>query len=380
MEKKIGILLPRSTDYPAMGFDLLDGLRCRLAYDGKEGIKTIPENIGFGEDRKDIYAKAEKLLLQDEVDCIVAYLSPANAAAVYTLMETAGKPLVVLDPGMNYPAEEQGKNALHISLQGIHSSYLSGKKAAESKSDVILATSFYDGGYGGPSAYAKGAQEGGGGVVHNFISHYKESEFSVQPFMEAVREKRNAGVAACFSTYLASMFLNNLSTEQLPEDLEFYCSAFMAEEQNMAGYNLPEAKFYTYIPWASALDGAHNSAFKQYILQRKNKMANVFHLLGWEAGIVCAHLLSAEGAFSGVIEEMRQNWSYESPRGTITFHPETRTTYGPLYFAEMLKDDNAKATIRIHNEVAVAADEHLSILQSKPDGISSGWFNNYPCT
>jgi branched-chain amino acid transport system substrate-binding protein len=380
MEKRIGILLPRSTDYPAMGFDLLDGLRCRLAYDGNEGIKTIPENIGFGEDKKLIYAKTEKLLLQDEVDCVVAYLSPANAAVLYPLMETAGKTLIVLDPGMSYPIDEPGKGSLHISLQGIHSSYLSGKKAAENQNDVILATSFYDGGYSGPTAHAKGTEDGGGAIVHNYISHYKESEFSVQPFMEAVREKQSVRVNACFSTYLASLFVNNLSAEQLPEDMEFYCSSFMAEEQTMATYTLPAAKFFAYIPWSSILDQEPNTAFKQSILQQKNKVANVFHLLGWEAGMVCARLFAGQGNRDEVISEMLQNWSYESPRGKVTFHPETRTTYGPLYFAEIQKSDDARTGVRIHDKIEVAADEHIKVLQNQPKGVSSGWFNNYLCT
>ncbi len=381
MERRIGILLPRSTDYPAMGFDLLDGLRCKLAYDGIENVKTIPENIGFGEDKKLTYAKAEKLLMQDDVDCVVAYLSPANAASLYPLFDTAGKALIVLDPGMNYPAEAPGRKALHISLQGLHSSYLSGKKAAEQGNDVILATSFYDGGYGGPNAHAKGTRDGGAAIVHNYVSHYKESEFSVQPFIEAVRKKQDVRVAACFSSYLASLFVNNLSAEQLPEGLSFYCSSFMAEEQTLATYTLPDARFYAYVPWASVLEQESNTAFKDFIFQRKNKAANIFHLLGWEAGIVCARLLSDPARQNELLSEMTEGkWSYESPRGKVSFHPETQTAYAPLYFAEIMKDNDAKVAIKIHDTVEIASDEHVKILQDRPDGITSGWFNNYLCT
>jgi branched-chain amino acid transport system substrate-binding protein len=176
------------------------------------------------------------------------------------------------------------------------------------------------------------------------------------------------------------LFVNNLSAEQLPEDMEFYCSSFMVEEQTMATYTLPAAKFFAYIPWSSILDQEPNMAFKQSMLQQKNKVANVFHLLGWEAGMVCARLFAGKGSRDEVIAELLQNWSYESPRGTVTFHPETRTTYGPLYFAEMQKDDAAKTGIRIHNKVEVAAEEHIKVLQDQPKGVSSGWFNNYLCS
>lgn len=364
-----------------MGFDLLDGLRCRLVRDGVEGVKTIPENIGFGEDKKSIYAKTEKLLLQDEVDCVVAYLSPANAAAIYTLMETAGKPLIVLDPGMNYHTEPPGSKALHISLQGLHANYLSGKKAASDGRDVILATSFYDGGYGGPNACARGTEEGGGAIVHNYVSHYKESEFSVQPFMDAVREKKDSRISACFSSYLAALFMNRLSGEELPEGLEFYCSSFMAEEQTMTTYSLPDARFYTYIPWASVLESEQNTRFRQVIHEQKGKDANIFHLLGWEAGIVCSYLFAADTTPAQAMDKVLAGWSYESPRGSINIHPVTQTAYGPLYFGEIRKAEaTGKAGLTIYEKTDIAAEEHHKVLQDQPVGITSGWFNNYLCT
>ncbi len=59
MPLSIGLLLPRSTDYPALGFDILDGLRYRAAINSQDEIRFIPENIGYGEDHSLNYAKAE---------------------------------------------------------------------------------------------------------------------------------------------------------------------------------------------------------------------------------------------------------------------------------------------------------------------------------
>lgn len=57
----IGILTPRSTLYPALTFDILNGLKTSLAHSNiSNDITLVTENIGFGTDEAEIYTKAEK--------------------------------------------------------------------------------------------------------------------------------------------------------------------------------------------------------------------------------------------------------------------------------------------------------------------------------
>ena len=283
MSKVVGVLLPRSTDHPGFGFDILDGLRLRLAEEGLSDIRLVPENIGFGEDRKEVYAKAEKLIMQDDAFCVVAYLSPANAESLYALFETAGKALVVIDAGMNFASETPNKHAVHVSLQGIQAAYMSGKKAGQNNAKVIMATSFYDGGYRGPWAYHRGIIAAGGTIIHHYVSRYKEEEFTVQPFLDAAKQ-HSAGVAgACFSTYLAALFMNSLHKENgSAPQMDFYCSSYMVEEQTLRTYQLPASgRFYAYVPWCSSVDNEENEHFKSVLKTKKNKEANLFHLMGW---------------------------------------------------------------------------------------------------
>lgn len=377
----IGVLLPRSTDYPTMGIDLLDGLRIKLNCEGVSDVRFVPENIGFGEDKKEVYAKAEKLLLQDEADIIVAYLSPVNAALLHPLLDAAGKKLIVMDTGMNFPSETPGANAVYVSLQGLHASYFSGKKAGENSDKVIMATSFYDGGYRGPWAYHRGVQDVGGAIVGNYVAHYKESEFTIAPFLEVVKNNTDISVAACFSTYLSSLFINSLHKQNGgSQQLNFHCSSFMFEEQIASSYALPAGKFYAYIPWLSGLDNPNNIIFTKEISERKSKKANIFHLLGWEAGIVAAHLLEQLQHSNASLKELLAGWSYESPRGKVTIHPDTHFAFSPLYYAEMTQTPEAGVNISILDKLEIDAAEHLRMMNDQPAGVTSGWFNHYLCT
>lgn len=253
MAIKIGILLPRSTDYPHLGFDLLDGVKCSLKAATEVEATFVTENIGYGENRKDNYAKAEKMILQDEVDLIIAYLSGGNAESMYALSVSLKTPFVFLDPGMSHPAFPVAPGVVAISLQGLLASYLLGKQAGAGGAEVLMATSFYDGGYRGPWAYARGIEAAGGKIAANYVSHYKESEFTTQPFVKQLQENPVKRVAACFSTYLSGLFINHLHKETALPEADYYCSSFMAEEQLLAAYSLPPGNFFSYVPWVSSL-------------------------------------------------------------------------------------------------------------------------------
>ncbi len=112
-----GLLLPRSTDYPALGFDILDGLRYNLKGTGQEDARFLTENIGYGEDHDLNYAKAEKLVLQDNVDVVIAYCSAANAEPLYNLAGISGKPFIFLDAGMQLPEMAPHPNCYYISYR-----------------------------------------------------------------------------------------------------------------------------------------------------------------------------------------------------------------------------------------------------------------------
>jgi branched-chain amino acid transport system substrate-binding protein len=371
MSNRIGLLLPRSTDYPAMGFDILDGLRAHFKNSGNEAPVLITENIGFGEDSVINYSKAEKLFLQDEVDLIIAYAGSSVASSFYQLADALNKPFLILDPGMQLPQQTLSPYCYHISLQGLHACRIAGNMAGEGNRKVLIATSFYDGGYRGPWSYDRGLSEAGGSVCGNYVSGYKIAEFTIDPYIGLLHQSGAASVAACFSSYLAELFFKQL-TERKKETIQlpFYCSPFMAEEQLLSKCDFPGGEFYTVVPWASSLDNPEQQQFKQTV--EKNKTANVFHLLGWEAAIVAMQL------FQHGIDSLK-DFSYKSPRGHTIIHPLTQHTYSPLYRGRIRSGNNDKCALDILETIPVNASHHTTIMEDRPGSPGTEWKNNYLC-
>lgn len=373
MLKKIGLLLPRSTDYPTMGYDIMDGIKCNLKSIGNETAQFFTENIGFGEDIALNYAKAEKLLLQDDVEIVIAYCNPSNAEPFYQLAGMMNKPFIILDAGMQHPDLAVPSNAFHISLQGIHACRIAGNMAGEGNRKVLMATSFYDGGYRGPWGYDRGLSEAGGSVCGNYVSGYRLADFTIDPYIGLLQQSQPDSVGACFSSYLAELFFkalhekNNVATR-----LPFYCSPFMVEEQLLQKCVFPGGDFYAVVPWALSVTNKEQESFINSIKKEKNKTANIFHLLGWEAAI------AAEQCIQHGVQSL-ENFSYQSPRGTVTIHPVTHYTYAPLYKGQLRGDENGKCVFEINATVPVNASQHEVLMNDKPGSFTTGWRNNYLC-
>jgi branched-chain amino acid transport system substrate-binding protein len=372
MAEKIGVLLPRATDYPSIGFDLLDGMRLGLKQSGTEAA-FITENIGFGDNHALNYAKTEKLIMEDNVSMIVAYASAAIAEPLFGLMESAGRPIIVLDANMTHTSAPASPMAYHISLQGMEACRLSGKRAAMGGKKVLMAGSFYEGGYRGIYAMVQGIAESGGEVMGYYVSGYKISEFNIDSYREQISKQIADSVCACFSVYLTGLFTEALKKAG-PEfvSLPFYCSPFMAEETILREADFPGGTFEVIVPWATVLPGKMQKSFLDEVRKLKQKEANLFHLLGWEAGVTIPRVLS-QGVAS------LSNWSFESPRGIVTFHPGTHYTFSPLHEFRIIEGKNGKCKLEFAGTLPPDEALHERSYHDKPEGATASWKNNYLC-
>lgn len=370
MSNRIGLLLPRSTDYPAMGYEIMEGIKAYFLQQGREVPKFFTENIGFGEDHSLNHARAEKLLLQDDVEIIIAYANSFNGEQLYPLATAFGKPFIILDAGMQLPQSPPSDHCYHLSLQGIHACHYSGYMAGSGNRKVLMATSFYDGGYRGPLFYDRGLSEAGGSICGNFVSSYRLAEFTIDSYMGLLNKSEATSVAACFCSYLAELFFKALHEKNgEATQLPIYCSPFMAEEELLAKCDFPGGEFFTVVPWASSLE---NDAQQTFLKSIEKKNANIFHLLGWEAAI--AGLQAIENGVQSL-----KKFSYESPRGTVNIDPETHYTYAPLYKGSIVANETGKCVLRINEVISVNAEQHQKIMANKTGAVISGWKNNYLC-
>lgn len=93
----VGLLLPASGNYAALGQDIEDGFRMALSGSGRNDI-TVIEADTEAKPQTGLTA-TRKLILQDQADVLVGIVSSAVLAAVRDTVDGAGVPLIVANAG-----------------------------------------------------------------------------------------------------------------------------------------------------------------------------------------------------------------------------------------------------------------------------------------
>lgn len=379
--QNIGILLPRSTYYETISFDLYEGLRSGLKYLGLDEVKIITENIGFGAERQSLYRSAERLLMEENVSVVFAYIAPRSAQLLRPLFMAANKLLIVLDSGAGLPQEwPVSPNILSHSLHNALGAWLSGQRAASRFKQGGMVTGYYDGGYLHTMAITEGFARHGAEIKFNHATGYRLEDFSIKPITEFLDQYPDSCILSLFSGDFNQWFLRDLKQlfgDKIPA---VYAAPFGLEETMLARSTYAGSVYGT-VSWSQSLQNPANKVFKETVSEQ-GRNPNLFSLLGWEAAFLTKLYaeLSAEHKFDlpAIVAKLKSS-TFESPRGTIQFHDQTNTTLSPMYEAHVIPDSNGNCGLEISGEVHGVEESYNDVTSMKLNNAISGWYNSYTC-
>ncbi|WP_163398862.1 ABC transporter substrate-binding protein [Flavobacterium fluviatile] len=378
----IGILLARSTFYHTIGFDLYEGLRQRLKQLGRSDIKIVTENIGFGADKQQCYRSAEKLLLEENVSLVIAYIGHRTAQLLRPLFLSANKMLIVLDAGANLPQEwSASPNIFYHSLHNSLGAWLAAKQAVkDGYKNGGMVTGYYDGGYLQTFSISKGFEGAGGKICFNHATGYKKEDFTMLPLKSFLKEFDNTALLTLFSGDYMQWNFEEIR-ETINKNTPIYLSPFGFEETMLETAIHPNTKTKGVAAWAKSIKNDENSLFIETI-ESIGRTPNLFSLLSWESAQIALKVLDLLNANNNNILLTAQDlytFEFDSPRGKIKFHAETNTSIGQLYNAEIIASNDGKCQVRIDEAIIDTAEEFETMTQLELDNISSAWHNSYTC-
>jgi branched-chain amino acid transport system substrate-binding protein len=381
---KIGVLYPRSKEHPGIMADFVDGLKTALLHHQlHQKILLITESISFGGQEKEVYEKAEKLLVLERADILVAYVDLRILEILKPLFYASGKLVLVINPGANYPENwVPQSNIVNITLQHGFLSWLTGKLATKlNKTHAAMATTFYDCGYLHTAAMVKGFVKEGGSILHNYVNNQRyDDSFDIKPLTDFLSSDKQTDCLLCvFDSFPATLFYSRLNLYEASGSLHLFVSPMMLEEKalvNIAdGFNFP---IDGYLPWHSSLENKANRGFMDSYQQQTKRTANIFSLLGWETGLILQEvfLLSNEKYADGSEIALKlAEGKINSPRGEMRLDPETNYFIAPVYKCS-ISQNSVKLSIEC---IDTPEDEWKTFVQIPTEGATSGWTNTYLC-
>jgi branched-chain amino acid transport system substrate-binding protein len=381
--KIIGLLLPKSTYYTTIGFDLFEGIKSGLKRIESSEIKIVTENIGFGADKQQCYRSAEKLLLDENVDLVIAYIGHRTAQLLRPLFLAANKILIVLDAGANMPQEWSVcpniiYHSLHNSLGAWLTAQLAVKKGYKTGG---LVTGYYDGGYLQTYSISKSFEKAGGAISFNHATGYKEEEFTMEPLMNHLELFPESALLSLFSGDFVQWYFEKIKSLPIEANLPIFITPFGFEEIMLKESVCPSNNIVGIAAWSKGIINDENRLFIKQ-MESAGKIPNLFSLLGWESAVIIQKVLTLlEINNNNIIKVINDLDSFEfnSPRGLVTFYSKYNHTLAPLYEASVVSDENGNCDVKINAIIENTLNSFEELYNQELGEINSAWYNSYVC-
>lgn len=378
----VGVLLPGSTLYPSIGMNFLQGIRSCFKFHQFQPADIKVETISFGLKNDEIYAAAEKFLLINDTDVVVAFAGDHHAEKLAPLFAAAGKLLIITNAGASYPGyNESITHTIFHTLNDCLCCFLTGKYAARKEGGHagIMATSFFDGGYTHTHAMNNAFALAGGQIMHNYVSHYKKEEFNTDTLTSFIKENTAVNkLLAILSGDMARLFFEKMEPLQQEFKLQWFVSPMMLDSTpgDFAEARPKAPDMCGYTNWVPELENEINQQFIQYYETENGKGPNIFAMQGWENALLVMQYLQLrkDAANTEAAIEMLQKATINSPRGELKLNKQ-RNIIGPAYLAT--STGHLQVTIKeTINDLQPAWDEMCA--QVPTEQVSS-WRNTYLC-
>ena len=379
----IGLLLPRSTYYTGLSFDLFEGVRVSLKQLEKEDIRIVTENIGFGTDKQLCYKAAEQLIMHEEATVVLAYIGHRMAQVLRPLFQASNRLLIVLDAGANAPHEwPETPNIIYHSLHNSFGSWLTAKRAVnDGFSQGGMVTGYYDGGYLQTWGISSGFTSAGGNIAFNHATGYNKEDFSILALKTHSENYPKSAFLSIFSGDYVQWYFEGLKETFGGDHLPVYLPPFGCEETMLKDAKHPGGVVKGIAAWSYQLDNKENRIFIEKI-EAKGRTANLFSLLGWEGAIIGAYaadlMLELKYNVQQVADTLN-NFSFQGPRGKIYFHAPTRHTLSPMYETSIQRNENDGCSIVIEKRIDETSADFEQFIALPMENAISGWYNSYTC-
>ncbi|GAB4432458.1 MAG: ABC transporter substrate-binding protein [Chloroflexi bacterium OHK40] len=352
---KIGVLLPYSDIYAALGESITEGMRMYFeSVDNRAGgrpIELITEDEGTAPDAA--AQKARKLVEQDQVDLVAGIVSSGVAAALRDYFHDNQKFLIIANAGANaLTRAAKSPYIFRASFTNWQPNWPMGSWAAANLGRrAFISVPDYGAGKDTISAFTHSFTAAGGEIVKVQLTPFPNIG-DPAPFLAEIQAAAPDFVYSFYSGAAAVTFVKAYSDFGLTGSIPLAGSGFMVEQDVLPSHGSSALGIKSALHWALTLDNAENQAFVAAFAQRElpsgNKGANVFAVQGYDTARLIVEALNAvEGDMSRTDDLIGAFGSaaFPSPRGAFKMDSTTHNVINPIYIREVQEVNGTIANV-----------------------------------
>jgi len=320
---RIGLLLPYSGTYAALGNSITDGMKLAASeHGGKLGGREI-EWVAVDDESDPAKAPANvnKLVVGEKVDVLTGPVHSGVAMAMMQIVRQENTLTLVTNAGAQAVTGTLcAPHVFRTSFSNWQTSYPCAEvMLKDGRKKVVLMFWNYSFGQESMAAFKEGFARNGGTVVKEIAVPFPSTEF--QANLSEIASLKPDAVFVFFAGAGAAKFVKDYAAAGLGGKIALYGSGFLTE--GVLGAQGPAAEgVKTTLHYADSLDNAANKKFRAAFKKATSRDADVYAVAGYDTVNVLAQALDKVQGDTGAQKELiaaLEAARVDSPRGPFRF-------------------------------------------------------------
>jgi branched-chain amino acid transport system substrate-binding protein len=353
-ETKVGLLLPYSGTYAALGNEITDGFNFAFEEAGRAGEFAITKEDTEAKPSVGL-ALTRKLVLDDEVDILVGIVSSGVLGAMRDFVDGAKVPLIVANAGNDEATGAACSPYItRVSFSNAQVNRPMGQWLADQgvKSVYTLAPD-YAAGHQMIDAFTAAFTAAGGEVVGGEYTPFGQTS----DFGPYLTNAQSSGAEAIFVFYAggeAISFVKQYGSFGL--DMPLYGSGFLTSPLYVNAEGDAAVGVTASLHYVPTLDTPENKAFVDAFKARFDRVPSEFAVQGYDAGRVLIAALDSGATDRASLAKAIPAVKYTGPRGPLEIDPATNNVVQNIYVYETVQGDGT-LTQKVIGTIEAVRDE-----------------------
>lgn len=341
---KVGLLLPYTGTYAALGHNITDAMKLGFAEAGNKlgGREFELVQVDSEADPAKAAANTNKLIVGEKVDFLCGPVHSGVAMAMAKIAREEGTITIVSNAGANAVTREMcGPNIFRTSFSNWQVCFPMGTEMARrGLKRVVSVTWNYAAGKEMTGAFREGFEKAGGTVLKEILIPFPNVEF--QANLTEVASLKPDAVFAFFAGAGAVKFVKDYAESGVKAKIPLYGAGFLTDG-TLAAQGAAAEGVFTTLHYADSLELPANLRFRESFKKATNRDADVYAVQGYDTAQLLIRAMEkvkgdvgATKALIGAMEEVK----FDSPRGPWRFS-KSHNPVQHVYMREVRKGDNA---------------------------------------
>ena len=340
---KVGLMLPYTGTFAALGNAIENGFRLQLAESGgKFGGREVEFfKVDDESDPSKATDNVNKLIKRDNVDVLIGTVHSGVAMGMAKVAKDTGTLLIVPNAGADIVTGAMcAPNIFRSSFSNWQPGYAMGEVVAKKgHQKVVTITWKYAAGDESVKGFKESFEKGGGKVVKELSLPFPGVEF--QALLTEIAATKPDAVYTFFAGGGAVKFVKDYAAAGLKKTIPLYGSGFLTDG-TLEAQGMDADGLITALHYADSLNTARDNAFRLAYAKTYKLQPDVYAVQGYDAAQMLAAGLAAvkgdmskKAELSAAIETAKIN----SPRGPFTLS-KAHNPVQDIYLRQVVGKEN----------------------------------------